>query len=561
MHANSRSLASLVSLSLAILLCVSCSSGSGSGAAQQAPVVGEETEATPVHVAFAGGGWRAHTGHAAWTTSLLEDGHNTLYQAFANVQTLSSNSGGTWYLSMLAYSKAFNTNFDLYATDGGYLQQQRQLFDAYDSLAVDLNLCPLLSGQWAFYCRLASLAGASGLNWAELVKNIVFEPFGMNEELEATVLSDARQDWATDKSLLMAATLLTDQVVLDSEFIRKVYYDAMLSGSGNGEGIDVYPVMFASVAAGKITPPFLSAGAFDVTYAATHDPKGPLPVVNVMDSLSSDSVPVLRAAAASSAAVGATASYGVLRANFKREKLVLWEAAYQFSELAVSFKLTSPLEGGTPKGSLSDVADDKFARLADGGYVDNAAVAQLVSYLQANDEASNFQIVAFDNVQTLFTPQTKEGAPDPQATPLSVSVNYAILFGQGPKEACSASGVCVQVAARKVFEVVAPGKFATTEPIWSWSAAVGAEGPTGLTYTRYRVTTFDNPSFGVQAGSQGVLHVFTCVWPDAGTAPEKGSSDFDAYEAMFAAIGTGLKYNDNEGLNYLQEALAGEVTP
>lgn len=99
-----------------------------------------------MHVAFAGGGWRAHTGHAAWTTSLLEDGHNTLYQAFASVQTLSSNSGGIWYLSMLAYSNAFNANFDLYADKGGYLDQQRQIFDAYNTIAVDLNLCPLLSG-------------------------------------------------------------------------------------------------------------------------------------------------------------------------------------------------------------------------------------------------------------------------------------------------------------------------------------------------------------------------------------------------------------------------------
>jgi hypothetical protein len=560
MHVNSRLLASLVALSLVILLSVSCSSDSGSGAPQEAPVVGEETEATLVHVAFAGGGWRAHTGHAAWTTSLLEDGHNTLYQAFANVQTLSSNSGGTWFLSMLAYSKAFNANFDIYAKEGGYLEQQRQLFDAFDSISVDSNLCLLLGGQWSFYCQLASLADASGLNWAELVKNIVFEPFEMNKELETTVLSDARQDWATDKSLLMAATLLTDKVVLDSDIFRKVYYEAMLSGSGNGQNIDVYPVMFASVEAGRITPPFLSAGAFDVTYAATDDPIGPLPV-KIMDPLSSDSVPVLRAAAASSAAVGAAASYGVLSDNLDVAELLLWDAAYGFSDLAVSFKLISPLEGGIPKGSPSEVADEKFARLADGGYVDNAAVAQLVSSLQANDEASNFQIVAFDNVQALFTPQTNQGVPNPIPSPLSVSVNFAILFGQGPKEACSSHGICVQVPARQVFEVLEPGKFTTTQPIWSWTAPRGAGGPAGLTYTRYKVTTFDNPAFGVKAGSQGVLHVFTCLWPDAGTAPEKGSSDFDAYEAMFSAIGTGLKYNDNEGLNHLQEALAGEVIP
>ena len=70
--------------------------------------VEEATAANPdVHVAFAGGGWRAHTGHTAWVASLMHynqkngctlpsNGGNPacLNSAFGNVFTISGNSGG-----------------------------------------------------------------------------------------------------------------------------------------------------------------------------------------------------------------------------------------------------------------------------------------------------------------------------------------------------------------------------------------------------------------------------------------------------------------------------------
>ncbi len=563
MRIHGQSSAALTSLFFAIVVSAGCSSGSGSGGIGEITEV-VETQGTPVHVSFSGGGWRAHTGHAGWTMGLLEDGAYTVGQAFDNVQTLSSNSGGTWFLSMLTYSEAFRSSieaqgaFDNYITPSGYLGQERVLFDDFEATLVDSNWCPFASSEplFYFYCRLAAIAGDGALIWSDIVSNVVFQPFGMNKSLEksSTLLSDPRQSWATGKSVLIAATMLTDHVILTETdyLLDKLYYDATLSGAGP-EQVNVTPVTFASVQSGKIPPSVLSAGDFDVTY--TEADFGNSAKASLMNNaLVSDSVPVLLATSASSAAVGAAASYAVLRANGYDH--LTWEMAYELSDLAVPVNLLSPIRSGTPLAqSVDELSSSHSARLADGGYVDNSAVAQLVSFLQANSEATDFQIVAFDNIQNLYTPPSGTVAVGAQ-----IGLDIALLFGQGGQnQACAGTGkdqFCVTVPAQQVFTLIDPH---TTTPVtWSWTAQ-GAVAPT-LSYTQYKVSTVDNPTFGVMAGSQGVLHVFTCVWPTADTAPWNGASDFDAYQAMLAAIRTGLYASGNEGLDHLRRALSGEVS-
>jgi hypothetical protein len=270
-----------------------------------------------------------------------------------------------------------------------------------------------------------------------------------------------------------------------------------------------------------------------------------------MNPAGAENVPVLLATAASSAAIGAVASYSVLVANGYEDDLP-WELAYELSDLAVPVTLASGVQSGIPDGQTSaELAASKFARLADGGYLDNSAVAQLVSFLQANDQDSNFQVVAFDNVQDLYSPTS-----DGMITATPVGLDIALLFGEGGQnQVCAGSGAdkfCVSVPAQQIF---AADPLGTTAATWNWTSP-GATGPT-LLYTQYSVTTVENPTFGLTAGSNGVLHVFTCVWPAADTAPFNGSSDFDAYNAMLAAIRSGLQANSNEGLEHLRAALAG----
>lgn len=564
MRKHLQSEAVLTGLLLVIFLTSGCSSSNGdSGAGKAAADEQTDVSSKPVHVAFAGGGWRAHTGHAGWTMSLLEDGAYTLDHAFENVQTLSSNSGGTWFLSMLSYSDSYRASiegsgaFDNYISPQGYLGQERALFDDFEATLVDSNWCPFEQSEplFYFYCRLASLAGDGALVWSDIVSNIVFQPFGMNQAFEKSpmLLSDSRQGWAADKSLLIAATMLTDHVILTETdyLLDKLYYDAVLS-SGTPQQVNVTPVTFASVQSGKTAPPVLSAGGFNLTYQdADFGDQAGGEFVN--SALVSDTAPVLLAASASSAAVGALASYSVLLDNGYDH--LTWELAYELSDLAVPVNLRSPITSGTPFAqTVDELASSSSARLADGGYLDNSAVAQLVSFLQSNDQAADFQIVAFDNVQTLYTP------PAGVAAGAEMGLSIALLFGEGGQnQACAGSGkdkFCVSVPAQQVFTLDDPNT--TMQPTWSWPTE--SEAAPILSYTQYKVTTIDNPTFGLMAGSQGVLHVFTCIWPTADTAPTNGAQDFDAYAAMLKAIHTGLQDSGHEGLDHLRAALSGEVS-
>ena len=72
---------------------------------------GETSTTTPdnnkSHIAFAGGGWRAHSAHAGWVIAALNESDNKLARAFTNIGAISSNSGGSWFNTMLAYSDEF----------------------------------------------------------------------------------------------------------------------------------------------------------------------------------------------------------------------------------------------------------------------------------------------------------------------------------------------------------------------------------------------------------------------------------------------------------------------
>lgn len=88
-------------------------------------------------VAFTGGGWNAMSGHSGWIASALSSGNRissqslSLDQLFADTETASGNSGGSWFLSALAYSPEFasdlsNNPDDWFTT--GYFGQQRSIF-------------------------------------------------------------------------------------------------------------------------------------------------------------------------------------------------------------------------------------------------------------------------------------------------------------------------------------------------------------------------------------------------------------------------------------------------
>jgi hypothetical protein len=378
-----------------------------------------EPEAPPpysAHVAFSGGGWRAHAGHTGWILSLLEGGSKKLEDVFANVGTVSSNSGGSWFSTMLMYSGAFvraiqGTNaINTWSVSGadatGWLGQQQYLFDQ--------AFCHSASGDAFTACVFEYYTDGDATYWHKVVEDLVFKDYPIT-----VPLSGKRQPWAAGKPLLLAATMLTTEAVLGEEGGDKQYYQACLSpatpvlngdsgascSGGTGTLPDVTPVTFSSMPSGSTftAPPFLPAAGtgtnatlFNVGYTENALRSPATATATIENPLTSDVVPVATAAAASSAAAGFGAS-GVVTGD--------WEEAYLASDEAVNFQLAGNMQHVVADGmTVNALAAAKMVQIADGGPVDNSGVAQLVSFLQLNNAADGFNIVAFDNVQTLYTP-------------------------------------------------------------------------------------------------------------------------------------------------------------
>ncbi|MCI4669570.1 MAG: hypothetical protein MRZ79_15655 [Bacteroidia bacterium] len=524
-----------------------------------------------VHVAFAGGGWRAHTGHSGWVISLLQENDHKLDSAFSQVEVISSNSGGSWFSTMLMYSDTFANaiqapNALMVWDSSGWLGKQKVLFDnntSYSDLFSDLGSC--------LEAVFNSTPDCS-LNWKDFVYDFIYKGYRL---APGTTLSSNHLDWAADKPLLLAATMLTDNVVVNTkgEFADQRYYQACLfqkpsldihnGGKCSSDTLkQVIPVVFSSIPQSqsyKAIPflPSLHSDTLYLGYTASNYLESATKAYNhVLDTLDYSEVDVMTAAATSSAALGFLGSESVaadvtinLGPIHIPTSLISWFVSGGLQDEALSFQLFANkvkfLDAEQREKMGADpLANTKVVRLADGGPVDNTGVAQLVSSLQANGKDEGFDIVAFDNVTTSFNPGPN-GA--------QVGGDIAYLFGKNLPFCADISAVeiCIDVPDLQIFKLKA-----LTHTPHTWKAYNEQTGDTSqkLIYTKYTVETVDNNNFGIEGGKTGTLHSFSCIWPGASTAPAS-DDDFDQYSKMLQFINRALKANDKEGLNYLQSAL------
>lgn len=546
-------------------LCIGCDQLISESSPQENPEVITEVEASPtdnIHVAFAGGGWRAHTAHTAWTMSLLESNGNKLDNVFEHVNSIGSNSGGSWFSTMLMYSPKFVTDIEKPGAldtwgnttkGGGWLGGQQKLFDA--------TPCHDSSGELFSACVIEYYSSGE-TNWKKAVENLVYGDYSLNK----ITLSSKRQLWATEKPLFLASTMLTNNVVLNAidAKIYNQYYQACLNDTvnlhgkhggscSNGPVPDVTPIIFSSMPKSSnlnITiPPFFpevgSTKEFHIKYAQQTSDNPDIDSTTIKNPIISDQVQVINAAAASSAAVGFAASKNVSGS---------WHTSYLADNSALNFSLENGIaqynvaEDGT---TVYNLASTQRVSFADGGPADNSGVAQLMSYLQLNAKDTGFHIVAFDNVQGLPHMTGEHGA--------EVGNDLAQLFGKNiciGNEFCTGfncNGYCLKVPQLQIFE-----SNAINIPVnWIYPKKPGAyKNSPRLIYTKYKVTTVANPTFGIKAGSTGYLHAFTCYY-DAPVTPQNETKDgsFKAYNDMMHFINDGLKANSNEGLTYLEKAM------
>ncbi|CAE7202798.1 unnamed protein product [Symbiodinium natans] len=291
-----------------------------------------------VKVAFSGGGWHSHTCHSAWFAAMLDaPWAPKLKEILWNVDVMASNSGGSWFLSMLAFSKAFcdalevKTSRDQWAilspdadaTDAnGFLEQTRRAFGG-----------TLFEGNFWGLARLFRLAMSYRFDWPAAVKGLVYAPYDMKTELENASLSGACVDWVEapdSKTLLFATSLMTEDVVLCQNGLLKdeQMYDAKVEGQKM-----FTPVFFARTPLKRSRPHFFSVGkevalAYKSNTTVTSHPRGEIAVnqEDRRDGLrdSAAGVKVMDAATASSAAAALVASTKIfdilMQASFRGEE-------------------------------------------------------------------------------------------------------------------------------------------------------------------------------------------------------------------------------------------------
>jgi len=352
--------------------------------ANGADQVDQETRITRA-VSFSGGGWSTHTASAGWLSGLLAAGQqglvstSTLRSIFETQDLVGGNSGGSWFLTMLAYSPTFASSLegapDVEEWFGpqGYMGSQIGRFEQLLPKA-KTNLSLLLQSECPSYlsseaCRslseavvdvifqyeegmwapglvfLASLWDGDfdqGPTWQEAVQ-IVYDFDTLSEQFRNEPFQGgSRAPFLGDQDIVVAGAMGTSIEVLNSAGRNNVsetnnlsvYPETSAQPSINGP----IPIAFVDPgfrvdAASPLVTDFLPSGAKDLLYRS--DITGEEIRRTLPAQVDLDAVSIFDVALISSAAAAGTSS----------ESLVLEIARHLIEQVLSQTNLASELEG------------------------------------------------------------------------------------------------------------------------------------------------------------------------------------------------------------------------
>ena len=522
----------------------------------------DEDTPRPVYLAVSGGGWHTHTATAGWLSGMLDKSGGTLEDIMQHVVAISSNSGGSWFIGQLAYSPSFRNALENERNDWlttGYIGQTAALFDSGHPCkgwtGLNWELCRNASWTREYY-QMMNLADSSSLNWQIFVENVVYAPFDMSTELAGVTLGSPRQTWADGRDLIIAASLMTDTVVLNE--------DASGSFSSWVQSVDLAPtdgrptqnfapLFFSSVDTGRTAPDLLGMGSLDGSWESSW------PTSTASDDAISgtnshiSAVPVIDATVASSAAPAAVASE---RAAAEGGMSALSSTvSYVAADLAPPILLTDSgidfvttianYTGDDESTSTAGLAASGAVRVADGGYLDNTSVAYLLQHLTNNN------LLVDDTEVVLFMNSSSKGVgAGSQTIPESV----AVLFGYDPgterytepaadKAIKFCDDFCVSTYSAHLFEKAV---WMEAEPSWSY-----AKDDVALRYFSLSVKTVDNTIFDIAAGTTVNLHLFISEDFQSSALPST-QAIVDSYSDVFTITRAGVA--EESGWGYLASA-------
>lgn len=558
--------------------------------AGQAPAPGVPALPTR-YVAFSGGGWNSHSSLAGLIAGGL-DGLSSKGQTgdlatlMGAVKGIAANSGGSWFLSHLAYSQPFLAGLEQASArdqynSTGYNGQVATLFKATtpaipDWLQTAIDALPQslkTSLQQAGY--LLGLAGAAGeaqLSWRNFTDKFVFQPYNMLADLGSKGLDAARQGWAAGKDLLIVASAQTTPVVLDNIGLlqNKIFSATPLSAAQAPPQGMMTPLFFLSDVQEGAGSPVASAffGAGDVSldlnnnklFSSLPSLKQPVTAslksnLSVVDATTASSSALAHLAAVKTLdAVGVQAIANTV-ASTARDMAPL--ASLGQGTLAMPKVLPTPSRrGGTSVEELMRLySSTGMTRLADGGFTDNTAAAFIVRHIQDTEGTSKpFNLTLFKNgtIDPLTGVRLQVG---PKASDLSsfwVPSDVANLFGSmtGPNQDGplvtfdGIGGFQVPVPSARIFDHVA---WFGEQPEWTYS-----KGGSEIAYYDLNVTTVDNPTFGIKGGQSGRVQLFASNNKDSNAAPVSAAI-LDEYSENYTLFRDAIL--NQGGLQPLQSAL------
>jgi hypothetical protein len=506
-------------------------------------------------VSFSGGGWNSHSILAGLLSGALDASNTDLKSLFSNVQGISANSGGTWFLSMLAYSDIFRgylenaTSRDQY-NQLGYNGQVRNAFSNLASnsetgivktlsKAFELDFANLFSNKskeaFAYIGGLLENALLSNkLNWRSFVEQFVYG-YDSLSSLKSVNLESPRLTWAQEKDFTFATALSANPTVIQNQggiTQNKLFTGARpnslsLQTGGNKENPSALPLLLVSDARpdGKGLSAYgeFGFGDVDLTFS-TNAFFGAGDQRSTVRGIFTPKLSIIDATTASSSAAGALAApenYGSSLLTKPARNV----AASFLRELAplASFKdniLTTPKESSAINNNtnLDDIRNKSLTRLIDGVYIDNTSVAYGLRELQRSyGIAEPFEITLLLNSSA--DPITRLPVANGNA---SVPGDIAKLFGFDGSGNKSTDGL------------INAGVLPFNQPVptpWVFNANTASSmSDKGLSYSAdngsftiqsydFTVTTVDNSAFGIRGGQQGTFRVISTNNSQSAPAP------------------------------------------
>lgn len=581
-----------------------------------------DSPANDRYLALSGGGFNAHSAHAGWLAGgmdgLAASGKdNDLDQLLGNVKGMASSSGGSWFSSMLGFSQSFRNQFESRAgRDGynssGYNGQLRQLFSGLfnadgtprlpatakllvenvekgvnalskvlKTVGIDFQTSSLIDTVRFLSATANNTLGQSGLSWRGFVDQYVYKPLGLDAELKDITLASVRNPWANDVDLLIGGVMQTSKVVLGKASSSTTEYGSVASRPttpGVPSQLNFTPISLISAAPDKLplepaASALFTAGPLQSTYSNLRLGRRKV-ISRPIPSQLSNALSLIDAATISSAAAGVAAGLGAIAspqipAGFIQDTLddLLTPVSDILRNLAPAVGISNGVLGPIPSlppesKTLDNAAQLGVVRLADSGYVDNAAVGYLLRQIQdTKGSTSPFSITLLMNsteAPDSITGLHKRMRVGPGGSTLSsfgVSSEVAKLFGQSKGDGSLDGDTItradilglpvINVPSIKMFDEAA--WYGRGGPDWSYS-----KGSIDLSYHKLDVTTVENRTFGLKAGQSGQLHVFTAFNVDSAAAPFNFGT-ISEYDENYNVIRDAI--TSHGGLPYLYAAL------